>query len=628
MNIQESDIMKILLDAPFLNQRTLSEQSGHALGVVNRSLKSLVKEGYLDESMKLTEKAMELRDSARSRRAVILAAGFGMRMVPINQETPKAFLEVAGEPLIERQIRQLHEAGIYEIYVVVGFMKEKFEYLIDEYGVKLVVNRDYASKNNLHSLALVTGHLSDAYIVPCDIWCAENPFSAHELYSWYMVSDREDRESDVRVNRKRELVAVERAAGGRAATGRAAAGRAETEKHAGGRAETGRPAAGNAMIGIAYLREDIARIVRSRITELCRHRQNDGAFWEEALYEKEKTHGGNTRRGRMIVPAKVVPASGNVEINTYEQLRELDGGSNQLRSEVLDVIAQVFGCGTEEITDIEVLKKGMTNRSFLFSCRGGKYIMRVPGEGTDKLIDRRQEAAVYKTISGKGLCDAPVYIDPETGYKITKYLDGVRVCDPDSEEDLRRCMDQLRQFHEMGLKVEHEFDIFGQIDFYESLWGGSPSVYRDYRAVREKVFSLRPYIEAHAGEKVLTHIDAVPDNFLFYKDGSGTEFLQLTDWEYAGMQDPHVDIAMFCIYSMYEKEQVDRLIGLYFGRETMLSAVPAETVTKIYALIAACGLLWSNWCEYKQHLGVEFGEYSLRQYRYAKEYYRYAVERM
>ena len=341
----------------------------------------------------------------------------------------------------------------------------------------------------------------------------------------------------------------------------------------------------------------------------------------------------------MIVPARVVPAEEAVEINTYEQLRELDGGSNQLKSEVLDVIAQVFHCGTEEITDIEVLKKGMTNRSFLFTCRGGKYIMRVPGEGTDKLIDRRQEAEVYKTISGKGLCDDPVYIDPETGYKITKYLEGVRVCDAESEENLQRCMSKLRSFHEMGLKVDHEFDIFGQIEFYESLWEGQSSVYRDYRAVKEKVLSLRPYIEAHAAEKVLTHIDAVPDNFLFYQDGSGAELLQLTDWEYAGMQDPHVDIAMFCIYSMYDKEQVDRLIGLYFDKESVmpeteaggadpLSSVPAETVTKIYALIAACGLLWSNWCEYKQHLGVEFGEYSLRQYRYAKEYYRYAAERM
>ena len=619
MNIQECDIMKMLLETTVTNQRALAERSGHSLGVVNRSLKVLAGEGYLDGAMRLTPKAEELRGNTKPRRAIILAAGFGMRMVPINLETPKAFLEVAGEPLIERQIRQLHEAGVHEIYVVVGFMKEKFEYLIDEFGVKLVVNRDYAFRNNLYSLALVAKHLSDAYIIPCDIWCAKNPFSAHELYSWYMVSDREDPESDVRVNRKMELVAAERPAGGRAVIG-------------------------NAMIGIAYLQEETARIVRERITELCRDRENDGAFWEKALYEKDKTEkdktrSGSTRWDRMIVPARVVPAEEAVEINTYEQLRELDGGSNQLKSEVLDVIAQVFHCGTEEITDIEVLKKGMTNRSFLFTCRGGKYIMRVPGEGTDKLIDRRQEAEVYKTISGKGLCDDPVYIDPETGYKITKYLEGVRVCDAESEEDLQRCMSKLRSFHEMGLEVDHEFDIFGQIEFYESLWEGQSSVYRDYRAVKEKVLSLRPYIETHAAEKALTHIDAVPDNFLFYQDGSGAELLQLTDWEYAGMQDPHVDIAMFCIYSMYDKEQVDRLIGLYFDKESVmpeteaggadpLSSVPAETVTKIYALIAACGLLWSNWCEYKQHLGVEFGEYSLRQYRYAKEYYRYAAERM
>ena len=233
--------------------------------------------------------------------------------------------------------------------------------------------------------------------------------------------------------------------------------------------------------------------------------------------------------------------------------------------------------------------------------------MRVPGEGTDKLIDRKQEAAVYEASSGKGLCDDPVYIDPDTGYKITRYLEGVRVCDADSVKDLRRCMKKLRDFHEMALSVGHEFDIFGQIDFYESLWDGRPSVYRDYPAVKERVLSLQPFIEAHAHVKTLTHIDAVPDNFLFFKGEGGEEQLQLTDWEYAGMQDPHVDIAMFCIYSMYDKEQVDRLIGIYFGEEEGAHAVPAAVVAKIYAYIAACGLLWSNWCEYKLSLGVEFG---------------------
>lgn len=72
------------------------------------------------------------------KRAIILATGFGMRMVPINTEMPKGLLEVNGEPLIERIIKQLHEVGIQEIYVIVGFMKEKYEYLMDEYGVDLV----------------------------------------------------------------------------------------------------------------------------------------------------------------------------------------------------------------------------------------------------------------------------------------------------------------------------------------------------------------------------------------------------------------------------------------------------------------------------------------------------------
>lgn len=83
------------------------------------------------------------------------------------------------------------------------------------------------------------------------------------------------------------------------------------------------------------------------------------------------------------------------------------------------------------------------------------------------------------------------------------------------------------------------------------------------------------------------------------------------------MQDPHVDLAMFCIYAMYDKTGVDRLIDIYFTGDCDHSVR-----IKIYCYIAACGLLWSNWCEYKRNLGVDFGEYSLRQYRFAKDYYR------
>lgn len=576
MNKQESDILNALLLEPFINQRILAEVSGHSLGVVNRSLKELIKAGYLNETICPTAKAMSEYKNKTPKRAIILAAGFGMRMVPINTEMPKGLLEVNGEPLIERIIKQLHEVGIQEIYVIVGFMKEKYEYLMDEYGVELVVNPDYAAKNNLHSLRLVKEHLENAYIVPCDIWCDRNPFHRHELYSWYMVSDLVENESNVRVNRKMELVTVPENVGG------------------------------NAMIGISYLTKEDADTVSARTEELCKKTQYDGLFWEEALYNKD----------RMIVAARVVHSTDVVEINTYEQLREIDSDSNQLKTDAIRLICKALCAKPEEVTDITVLKKGMTNRSFLFTCKDKKYIMRIPGEGTDQLINRRQEAAVYYAIADKNICDDIAYINPENGYKITEYLEDARVCDPTDYEDVKKCMNRLRDFHALKLKVAHEFDIFGQMEFYETLWNGTPSVYKDYEKTKANVWSLKPYIDAHTGEKILTHIDAVPDNFLFVQK-DGKEEIRLIDWEYAGMQDPHVDIAMFCIYSLYNKRQVDRLIAAYFT-----DGCDDATRIKIYCYIAACGLLWSNWCEYKRNLGVEFGEYSLRQYRYAKDYYR------
>lgn len=576
MNKQESDILNSLYIEPFINQRILAETSGHSLGVVNHSLKELLKNKYIDEEIRPTKKAIDEFRKKQPQRAIILAAGFGMRMVPINTEIPKGLLEVNGEPLIERIIKQLHEVGIKEIYIVVGFMKEKYEYLIDEFNVELIVNSEYSVKNNLHSLKLVKDYLHNSYIIPCDIWCDRNLFSRYELYSWYMVSDLVENESDVRVNRKMELVIVPEKSGG------------------------------NAMIGIAYLVDDVADIVKDKIEKLSESSKYDESFWEEALYNKDK----------MIVSAKVVHSSDVVEINTYEQLRELDSYSNHLKTEAIQVICKAIDARAEEVIDITVLKKGMTNRSFLFTCKGKKYIMRIPGAGTDQLINRRQEAEVYYEIAEKNICDDIVYINPENGYKITEFLEGARVCNPLEYEDVKKCMKYLRAFHKLKLKVSHEFDIFGQIEFYETLWNGVPSVYKDYKKTKENVFSLKPYIDSHIVEKVLTHIDAVPDNFLFVKK-DGKEEIRLIDWEYAGMQDPHVDVAMFCIYSLYNKRQVDQLIAAYFTE-----GCDDEIRIKIYCYIAACGLLWSNWCEYKRNLGVEFGEYSLRQYRYAKDYYR------
>ncbi len=597
MNNQEADVLLEIAQNSGVNQRTIAKHTGWSLGIVNRAIQALVHDGYIGEGDAVSDKGREEIAKNKPRRAVILAAGYGMRMVPINMSTPKALLTVNGERLIERLIRQLHEAGIEDITVVVGFMKDQFEYLIDTYGVKLLVNAEYSRKNNLHSLAMLAGKSrtlgpaaekynekrpGNIYIVPCDLWCENNPFRKDELYSWYMMSEENDPDSRVRVNRKKEVARIRNG-----------------EK-------------GQRMIGISYLCEDDW----VNLSEALRQMDDDvkyiDAFWEEALFP-----GG---QDRMDVKARCMSPAAVVEINTYEQLREIDAGSDHLQSEAIRLIADTFGVKNRDITNISMLKKGMTNRSFLFTVKGKKYICRIPGEGSDKLINRREEAAVFRAIKGKGLCDDPVVFSEDKGYKITQYLEGVHCCDPHSMTEMSRCISMLRDFHRMKLKVDHSFDLFGLMDFYENLWNGEPSIYRDYRTTKENVLSLKEFIDSCPKDWCLTHVDPNQDNYLFYEE-DGEEKLQLTDWEYAGMQDPHLDIAMFGIYAMYDKADMDRLIDLYFEGKT-----DTRTRAKIYCYIAASGFLWSNWCEYKLHLGVEFGEYSLAQYRYAKEYYRYAKE--
>ena len=117
--------------------------------------------------------------------AVIMAAGMSTRLAPLSYETPKALLNVHGEVLIERQIRQLREAGIEEIFVVTGYKKECFSYLEEKFKVTLVENPYYETRNNHSSLYVVREHLKNTYICCGDNYFPENVFRSEEEDSYY-----------------------------------------------------------------------------------------------------------------------------------------------------------------------------------------------------------------------------------------------------------------------------------------------------------------------------------------------------------------------------------------------------------------------------------------------------------
>ena len=125
------------------------------------------------------------RTGYKTDNAIIMAAGMATRFAPLSYEKPKALIEVKGEVLIERQIRQLIEAGVPQIIVAAGYKKELFGYLTDKYGVMLVENPDYRTRNNHSTLYHVRDYLKNSYICCSDNYYTENPFKDREDEAYY-----------------------------------------------------------------------------------------------------------------------------------------------------------------------------------------------------------------------------------------------------------------------------------------------------------------------------------------------------------------------------------------------------------------------------------------------------------
>lgn len=113
---------------------------------------------------------------------------------------------------------------------------------------------------------------------------------------------------------------------------------------------------------------------------------------------------------------------------------------------ILDIIQSVFNLKNNDI-ELIPLKQGMTNTSFIFSINNERYIIRVPGLNTEKIINREQEFDVYQAIKGEAFIEPIIYIDKEKGYKISKFIENSHTVNPQDWNEISACLKRLRDFH-------------------------------------------------------------------------------------------------------------------------------------------------------------------------------------
>lgn len=190
MTEKEFNILYTILKSNECNEKALADKTGYELDELRGILLILKNKGWID--LGITETGLKELEKYKVDNAIIMAAGFGLRSLPLSRVVPKGLYKVRGEILIERQIKQLKEAGINEIIVVVGYLKEKFEYLAEKYGVILVENNDYYRYNNISSIYVAKEYLKNSYICCSDNYFNINVFKDYVYDSYYSCKYTED----------------------------------------------------------------------------------------------------------------------------------------------------------------------------------------------------------------------------------------------------------------------------------------------------------------------------------------------------------------------------------------------------------------------------------------------------
>lgn len=563
-------------------QRDLAEATGLSLGSVNATCKQLLAGGLLEAGNQVTERGFESLEPYRVENAIIMAAGFSSRFAPISYDKPKGVLRVRGEVLIERQIRQLKEAGIEDITVVVGYMKEAFFHLEDKFGVRIKVNAEYAVRNNNSTLMLVKELLGNTYICSSDDYFTENVFAPYEYKAFYSAQFFEGKTDEycLTVGAGNRIVGA--TVGGSDAYG---------------------------MLGHVYFDHAFSSRFIEVLEEDYDKPETAGKLWEDVYIDHIKDF---DMVMRPYDPGIIY------EFDSLDDLRAFDGDFiDNVDSEILDNICSVLGCPRSAIVDIVPIKEGLTNLSFRFACDGSTYVYRHPGAGTDEIINRKSEAHSQGVAKRLGIDDTFIYEDPEKGWKLSRYVFDCVDFDYHNPEHVERGLALARKLHTSGEVSSWSFDVYEKACELVGLLGqrSDPS-FPDFDELTARARKLDRLVKSDGIEPCLCHNDFYNPNFLVRDD-----LMYLIDWEYSAMSDYASDLGTFICCSDYTVEEAKGVIALYFGR------TPTDSEMRhCLAYVGISAYYWFVWALFKDSAGDPVGEWLYLWYRAAKIYGNLAIE--
>ncbi len=567
------------------NYREMKGLTNLSIGYISQTMKDFVNRGYVN-SNGITENGEKALLPYKVDNAVIMAAGMSSRFVPISLEKPKGLLVVKNEVLIERQIKQLHAVGITDIIIVLGYKKEAFFYLEEKYdGIKIIINPEYNIKNNTHTIYLAQKYIGNTYICSSDDYFADNPFEQYVYQSYY---------ASVHVTEKtNEWYMIPDAKGN-----------IEKVEKGGG--------AGDIMLGHVYWNREFSASILALINADYHIGQYDNDLWEQVLADNVKK--------LPPMEIKTYPAGIIFEFDSLADLRSFDNNYvNHTHNKIMENIAKFFECKESEITNFVTIKEGLTNNSFVFEVKNEKYVYRQPGDGTELIINRAHEKKALELAKSINVDTTFLYMDEKDGWKISKYVEGVRTPNYSSHEDSARVLSVLRQLHEKKLAVDWYFlpwDEAGKIEvILRSEKGGITD--QNFDQLKDAVGKCYKRCQGDGISMRFCHCDTYAPNWMLTEKET-----ILIDWEYAGNADPGCDVGTYIMDSMWEVPTAEEFISEYCGDNM--------SDTQLFHYLAYTAILsyyWYVWALYREACGAVMGESLYNWHVMANRFSKYLVEK-
>lgn len=576
MTYDQFSLLYVLKKNKVSNQRNLASLLEFALGKVNRLLSEVKEEGFVDNEYNLTSKGLAALKPYKVDNAVIMAAGMSSRFAPLSYEKPKGLLVVKGEVLIERQIRQLKEAGIDDITVVVGYMKEKFFYLQEKFGVKIVINDDYFRFNNPSTLIRVKDRLKNTFICSSDNYFVDNVFEPYVFDSYYaaVFQEGESDEWGLITDNNDRIIKIDHS-----------------------------PKDMWIMLGHVFF----SRSFSKKFVQILEKQYNKMSvryeLWEHILEENLKELPMVMRRYESDVIR---------EFDSLEELRTFDDKYIQNSgSEIFSNICRVLKCSENDISDINVVKQGLTNLSFKFKCKGRSYIYRHPGVGTEKYISRESEAFSMEIAKKLGLDSTIIEMNGKEGWKISTYIEEAHTLDYHNKDEVTQALQLVKKLHDQKITSPYDFNIWQRtLDFIDLIIDHRKD-FSDFNEIFNGMQELYELTKTDDVKKILCHCDCYDPNFLVDKNGVVT----LIDWEYSGNDDPANDLGTFICCSDYTFEEALEIFDIYFGRKPT-----DKELRHCLAYVAIASYYWFVWAIYQESIGNMVGDYLFLWYKNTKLY--------